>query len=63
MMFLMVAILTRVRWNLNVVLIFISFMARDIKHFFKFCLAIWTSSFEKLYSEHFPHWVIDLGGV
>jgi hypothetical protein len=32
--FLIVAILTGVRWNYNVVLIFTSFMARDVEHFF-----------------------------
>jgi hypothetical protein len=31
--FLMMAILTGVRWNLSVVLIYISFMARDGEHF------------------------------
>jgi hypothetical protein len=44
----MVAILTRVRWNLNVVLICISFVARDGEHFFMYILAVWTYSFEKV---------------
>jgi hypothetical protein len=39
----MIAILAGVRWNLSVVLICISFMARDGEHF----LVVWISSFEK----------------
>jgi hypothetical protein len=34
--FLMIATLTGMRWNLSVVLICISFMARDGEHFFHF---------------------------
>jgi hypothetical protein len=45
--FLMVDILTGVRWTLNVILICISFMARDFEYFLKCFLAVWTSSFEK----------------
>jgi hypothetical protein len=45
--FLMVVILIGVRWNLNVVMICISFMPRDDEHFFMWLLAIWPSSFEK----------------
>jgi hypothetical protein len=37
-----------VRWNLSVVLMCISFMARGGEHFFMCFLAIWISSFEKV---------------
>jgi hypothetical protein len=47
-MFLMVAIVIGVRWNLSVFLIYISFMSRDSEHFFMCFLAIWALSFEKI---------------
>jgi hypothetical protein len=52
--FLMTAILTGLRWNLGVVLICISFMARDCEQLFLCFLAIWISSFEKVYLVQLP---------
>jgi hypothetical protein len=49
----LIAILTRVRWNLNVILICFSFMVRNGEHFFMYLLAIWTSCFEHC-SVHLP---------
>jgi hypothetical protein len=57
-MFLMAAILTGEGWNLNVVLICISFMARDGEHFFMGFLAFWTSSFEKVLFSSLVHFFI-----
>jgi hypothetical protein len=54
----MIAILTGVRWNLSVVLICISFMARDGEHFFMCFLAIWISSFEKVLCSSVAHFFI-----
>jgi hypothetical protein len=35
---LIIAILTRVRWNLGIVFICISFMAKGVEHFFMYSL-------------------------
>jgi hypothetical protein len=56
--FLMMAILTGVRWNLTVVLIYISFMARDGEHFFMCFLMIWASSPEKVLFSSVAHFFI-----
>jgi hypothetical protein len=43
---LMIAILTGVRWNLDVILICIFFIAKNGERFFIYLLAICTSSFD-----------------
>jgi hypothetical protein len=54
----MVVILTGVRWNLSVVLIYIFFMARDGENFFMCFLVIWISSFEKVQFRSVAHFFI-----
>jgi hypothetical protein len=48
-----------VRWNLSVVLICISFKARDHEHFFMCVLAIWISSLENVLLGSVAHFFID----
>jgi hypothetical protein len=51
----MITILSGVRWNLNAILISISFMAIDVEHFFICLLVICTSSFENCLFSSFAH--------
>jgi len=53
--FLILAILTGVRWNLRVVLICISLMAKDVEHFFRCFSAIRYSSAENSLFSSVPH--------
>jgi hypothetical protein len=64
--FFVVVILAGIRWNVNMVLICISFLARDVEHFFMWFLVISSSSFEKpLFSSfaHFFSWSLIFLGV
>jgi hypothetical protein len=55
----MVGILTGVKWNLSVVLICISFMAKDDDYFFMCFLATWISSLGKVLFGSVAHFFID----
>ena len=60
--FLLLAILTGVRWNLKVVLICISLMTKDVKHLFRSFSAICYSSVENSLFSSVPHFLIGLFG-
>ena len=53
--FLILAILTGVRWNVRVVLICISLMTKDVEHFFRCFSAIQYSSVENSLFHSIPH--------
>ena len=54
--FLILFILTGVRWNLRIILICSSLMmTKDVEHFFRCCSAIWYSSVENSLFRYAPH--------
>jgi hypothetical protein len=58
--FLIITILTGVRWNLRVVLICISLMIKDVEHFFQCFSTLQYSSVENSLFSSVPHFLMGL---
>jgi hypothetical protein len=58
--FLILAVLTGVRWNLRIVLICVSLMIKDVEHFFKCFSALWYSSGENSLFSSVSHFSVGL---
>ena len=63
LVFLILAILTGVRWNIRVILTCISLMAQVVEHLLKYFLAIWDSSVENPLFRSVPQFLIGLFGL
>jgi ABC-type siderophore export system fused ATPase/permease subunit len=60
---LRIAILAEMRWYLTIIMICISFIAKNVEHFSMYFLAIYTFSSEKQLFNSFAHILIGLSGV